>query len=58
MFDLYMDRFAGILISEALNLAGGNRSRAAKLLGLSRPALHSKIAKYNLTIKTSVRNKT
>jgi nitrogen regulation protein NR(I) len=53
-FDLLMDRFASILVSEALNLSGGNRSRAAKLLGLSRPTLHSKIEKYQLKMKTSV----
>jgi DNA-binding protein Fis len=39
---------------EALNLTGGNRSRAAKLLGLSRPTLHSKIEKYRLKLETSV----
>lgn len=54
MFDACMDRFASILIKEALNMAGGNRSRAAKLLGLSRPTLHSRIAKYNLKFETSV----
>jgi len=54
-FESLMDRFAGILISEALNLTAGNRSKAAKLLGLSRPTLHSKIEKYQLKFKTSVR---
>jgi len=55
MFDSCMDRFASILISEALKLTGGNRSRAAKLLNLSRPTLHSKIEKYGLKIETSVK---
>jgi DNA-binding NtrC family response regulator len=55
LFESCMDRFAGIVINEVLNLTGGNRSRAAKLLGLSRPTLHSKIDKYNLTIETSVK---
>ena len=50
-----MDRFASILISEALNLTGGNRSSAAKLLGLSRPTLHSKIEKYHLKFETSIK---
>jgi two-component system nitrogen regulation response regulator GlnG len=54
-FDALMDHFAGILIAEALNLTGGNRSRAAKLLGLSRPTLHSKIEKYDLKIEASVK---
>jgi len=53
-FEKIMDQFAGILVSEALNLTAGNRSRAAKLLGLSRPTLHSKIEKYGLKLKTSV----
>ena len=37
LFDSYMDRFASLLISEALELTGGNRSRAAELLCMSRP---------------------
>jgi len=55
LFDWSMDRFASMLVSQALNLTGGNRSRAAKLLGVSRPTLHSKIEKYNLKIETSVK---
>ena len=55
IFDACMDQFASVLISEALNITGGNRSRAAKLLGLSRPTLHSKIEKYRLKFETSVR---
>jgi DNA-binding NtrC family response regulator len=54
VFDTYMELFASLLISEALSLAGGNRSRAAKLLGLSRPTLLSKIEKYRLKVETSV----
>ncbi len=56
LFDSCMNRFATILISEALNLTGGNRSGAAKLLGLSRPTLHSKIEKFGLKFETSVSN--
>jgi len=55
LFDDCMDRFAGILIGQALKLTGGNRSRAAKLLGLSRPTLHSKIEKYGLKFETSIK---
>jgi nitrogen regulation protein NR(I) len=55
IFDSCTDRFASILISEALNITGGNRSQAAKLLGLSRPTLHSKIEKYRLKLETSVK---
>jgi nitrogen regulation protein NR(I) len=53
-FEKIMDHFAGILIGEALNLTAGNRSQAAKLLGLSRPTLNSKIEKHGLKLKTSV----
>jgi len=55
LFDTFMDSFARLLISEALNLTGGNRSRAAKLLGISRPTLLSKIDKYRLKFETSVK---
>ncbi|MFZ7112096.1 MAG: sigma-54-dependent transcriptional regulator, partial [Desulfatiglandales bacterium] len=54
-FDTAMDKFATVLISEALNQSGGNRSQAAKLLGLSRPTLHAKIEKYGLKFETSVK---
>jgi len=53
-FDALMDHFAGILVGEALTMTRGNRSQAARLLGLSRPTLHSKIEKYRLRLKTSV----
>jgi transcriptional regulator with PAS, ATPase and Fis domain len=56
-FEKIMDHFAGILISEALNVTGGNRSQAARLLGLSRPTLHSKIEKYGLKLQTMVKEK-
>jgi nitrogen regulation protein NR(I) len=55
VFDAFMDRFASLLISEALDLTGGNRSRAAKLLGISRPTLLAKIDKYRLKVETSVK---
>jgi DNA-binding NtrC family response regulator len=55
LFESATDRFAAMLIEEALNHTGGNRSRAAKLLGLSRPTLHAKIDKYHLTLHTSVK---
>ena len=58
MFDSCMDRIGRIIICEALELTDGNRSRAAKLLSLSRPTLHSKIEKYRLKLETSVSEKT
>jgi nitrogen regulation protein NR(I) len=57
----YLSRYAGsqahpdllgkierLLISEALTRCAGSQTRAAKLLGLSRPTLHAKMQKYNL----------
>jgi nitrogen regulation protein NR(I) len=55
LFESCMDHFGSLLVGEALNLTGGNRSQAAKLLGMSRPTLHAKIDKYHLKIETSVR---
>jgi DNA-binding NtrC family response regulator len=54
-FQNLIDRFGSIVVGEALSLTSGNRSRAAKLLGLSRPTLQSKIEKYNLVFETSVK---
>ncbi len=56
LFETSMDRFAAVLIEEALKATGGNRSQAARLLGLSRPTLHAKIDKYKLTFETSVKS--
>jgi DNA-binding NtrC family response regulator len=55
LFDSCMDDIASAIISEALNLCDGNRSKAAKILGLSRPTLHSKIEKYNIRLETLVK---
>ncbi|MBW2617809.1 MAG: sigma-54-dependent Fis family transcriptional regulator [Deltaproteobacteria bacterium] len=49
------DDFASLVISEALVLTDGNRTRSAELLGVSRPTLLSKIEKYGLQTKTSIR---
>jgi nitrogen regulation protein NR(I) len=53
-FDSAMDHFSAMVITEALNLNGGNRSRAAKMLGLSRPTVNSKIEKHRIRFETSV----
>ncbi|MBT8338684.1 MAG: sigma-54-dependent Fis family transcriptional regulator [Desulfatitalea sp.] len=55
IFESLIDRFAALLIEEALNHTGGNRSQAAKLLGITRPTLHAKIDKYRLMFQTSVK---
>ena len=48
LFDTCLDHIAALLIQEALVLTQGNRSHAAKLLGISRPTLHAKIEKFKL----------
>jgi DNA-binding protein Fis len=55
-FNTLVDRFASILIAEALDLTSGNRTRASELLGMSRPTLLSKIEKYGLKTKVSVKS--
>lgn len=56
MFNDLMDHFGRMVVAEALNLTGGNRSRAAKLLGMSRPTLQARIERYNLSLQTSVKD--
>ena len=53
-FDDVMDTVSGIVIAEALKATNGNRTQAAKLLGLSRPTLHAKIEKHNIKLKTEI----
>jgi len=55
LFNELMDQFGQILIGEALKLTGNNRTRAAKILDISRPTLLSKIEKYGLKVETSVK---
>ena len=57
LFENCMGHVSGVLISEALQMTGGNRSQAAKLLGLSRPTLHAKIEKHHLRFETTVAKK-
>ncbi len=54
LYELLTEKFASMVIKEALNITGGNRSKAAKLLGLSRPTLQAKMEKYGLKIHSSV----
>jgi hypothetical protein len=49
------DRFSSTVIKAALEIAGGNKSIAAKLLGLSRPTIQAKIEKYRLKVETYVK---
>ncbi|MFA6224480.1 MAG: sigma-54 dependent transcriptional regulator [Desulfomonilaceae bacterium] len=50
-----IDEFSRIVMTEALSITRGNRSQAAKLLGLSRPTLLAKIEKYGIRIEASVK---
>jgi two-component system NtrC family response regulator/two-component system nitrogen regulation response regulator GlnG len=55
LFEELMDRFGHMVIRLALEATGGNRSQAARLLGLSRPTLIAKIEKYGLRIESRIR---
>ncbi len=52
-FDSAMEHFSSMIITEALNLSAGNRSRTAKMLGLSRPTLLAKIEKHRIRFEIS-----
>lgn len=54
VFEMLMDEAGRLIVSEALEVADGNRTRAAKLLGLTRPTLISRIEKYGLKTVTKV----
>ncbi len=56
LFDGALEVVGRLLVSEALELTGGNRSQAARLLGLSRPTLLAKIDRYQLKIATTVKS--
>lgn len=48
IFDDLMNRIEKQIILEALRNTDNNRTKAAELLGLSRPTLHSKIEKHGI----------
>jgi DNA-binding NtrC family response regulator len=54
LYESLTDQAGAAIIREALTFTQGNRSRAAKLLGISRPTLIAKIEKYGLRIETQV----
>jgi len=47
-YDFCLDSVASLLIREALTLSRRNRSKAARILGISRPTLHAKMEKYDI----------
>jgi DNA-binding NtrC family response regulator len=50
-YEFLMDKLSEIIITEALSITGGNISKASKLLGVSRPTLHTKIEKFSIETK-------
>jgi len=54
LFDALMDEAGARVVAEALTRTGGNRTRAAKLLGVSRPTLIARIERYGLKVGASV----
>jgi DNA-binding NtrC family response regulator len=48
LFAELTDHVSGRIIAEVLSIAGGNRSQAARLLGISRPTLLYKMGKHGL----------
>jgi len=54
LFEDIMEHFACAVLRETLVFTGGNRSKAAKLLNVSRPTLLAKMEKYGLRIKADV----
>lgn len=53
-FDSLMDAMGRAVLLEALRLTRGNRSHAARLLGLSRPTLLARMEKYALRVETHI----
>ncbi len=53
-FEMLMDHAGRLVVGEALEITGGNRTRAAKLLGMSRPTLAARIEKYGLKTQTKI----
>ncbi|WP_027720152.1 sigma-54-dependent transcriptional regulator [Maridesulfovibrio zosterae] len=53
-FEMLMDYAGRLVVSEALEITGGNRTRAAKLLGMTRPTLNARIDKYGLRTEVKV----
>ena len=55
LFGQVTDRFAALVLAEALRVTGGNRTQTAKLLGMSRPTLLAKMEKLGLVVHAQVR---
>jgi len=53
-FEMLMDYSGRLVVAEALEITDGNRTRAARLLGMSRPTLLARIEKYGLKTHTVI----
>lgn len=53
-FEACMDAMGRAVLRAALHQTGGNRSQAARLLGLSRPTLLARMEKYGLRVETHI----
>jgi nitrogen regulation protein NR(I) len=54
LHEKFMQTVDKILVSEALRITGGNQTKAAKLLGLTRPTLQAKMDKHKLKKQVSI----
>jgi DNA-binding NtrC family response regulator len=55
--DAYLSRVESALVLRALELAGGNKAEAARLLGVSRPRLYRKLEQMGLVEPTPARER-
>lgn len=53
-FDALVDDFSARVIRVALEVTKGNRTQAAKLLGISRPTLLARMEKYGIRVEATV----
>ncbi len=52
LFEDLRDQLGAVLVEEALDITGNNRSQAARLLGISRPTLLARMDKYGMGKKS------
>jgi len=57
LHERFMQMVDKLLVSEALRITGGNQTKAAKLLGLTRPTLQAKMDKHKLKKQVSITDK-
>ncbi|BCS98531.1 sigma-54-dependent Fis family transcriptional regulator [Desulfoluna limicola] len=55
LFERLLDECSRVILSEALAATEGNRSQAARLLGISRPTLHARMDKYGITVGARIK---